>query len=669
MKNTLPFSKVFLVVASVALLSCGSRAFAQTTWAGALSGTQSWNLGSNWTPATFPNAAGAVVNLNQDISGTFTVNLNQGITVGTLNFGDANGSDGMGIATGSGTNTLIFDSGVFGGTANLNVLGTGTSTNTISSAISVAGTNTLNITGATQRLNTTGTINTNGNDIVLSGSTTASTLWQLSGNVTGGGRIVLNGLGGLLVSGDNTYTGSIIVNKGQAGGSIGSLNLTSGSVRSASLIEINGYLTGGNTQNGGTVMVGSGSGFAANPGQRLTQNVLTLNGGTLNLKGQAGSVPIGLIQDDVATMNVKSGFSYLTIERATNTTGTLLNVTSATRSAGATLFVTGANLASAVGGVSDTGAQVLLGNGSSFLKGGGGAAGSPTISIIPWLVANTSSSSTTPSSFATYTATGIRVINTATEMSSSITAGATSNVIVSSVGLASDATVNALQYTTSSASNIGAGRTLTIASGGLYLNNTNAGIGVAGDAAAGTLNFATAEGIIWSLGSNANSIGSVIAGSGGLTKSGTGTLTVTGANTYTGDTYVSSGTLIVGDGTNSSNLGAGDVFVAEGSLLDIRNNNAIADTSKLTFTIYGLSNGKINLATGVNETIASLFFGTASQAAGTWGSTSSSATFQNDTYFTGAGILTVSAIPEPATWALLAAAGTFLMVTRRRRRE
>ena len=181
------------------------------------------------------------------------------------------------------------------------------------------------------------------------------------------------------------------------------------------------------------------------------------------------------------------------------------------------------------------------------------------------------------------------------------------------------------------------------------------------------MNFGTAEGIIWSLGSNSNGIGSVISGSGGLTKSGTGTLTITGSNTYFGDTYVSSGTLIVGNGTNNSNLGtSGDVFVAAGSLLDIRNNNAIADTSKLTLTLSGLYNGKINLTTGINETVGSLYFGSTSQVAGTWGATGSGATNISDTYFTGAGIITV-AVPEPATWALLAFSLTTVMVLRRRR--
>jgi autotransporter-associated beta strand protein len=648
------------------LFGLGSHGFAQTTWIGPTGTGQSWNTNENWSPATFPNAAGAVVNLNQDIAANFSVNLNQAISVGTLNFGDLVGTNGMTIQTGTGTNTLTFDSGVVGGTATLNTLGSNTTTQTISAGIAVATGTTLNITGATQRLNTNGEINTNGNDIVLSGNTTAATIWQVSGNVTGGGRIVLNGLGGLLVSGNNTFAGSIIVNRGQASSNIGSLNLVSGSMRNASAIEINGYLSGsGSTQNGGNVVVGSASAVAANPGQRLTQNTMTFNGGTLDLKGQPGSVAIGLIQDDVATMNVNSGFSLITITRSNNTTGTMLNVTTATRSAGATLYVPGVNLGNAVGGASDTGTQVLFGNGNDFLKGGGGAAGTSTISIIPWLVSSTSVS-VAPSSFATYTATGVRVINIATEMSTSITDGATSNVNWAGAALASDATVNALQFTNSGAVNLGSGRTLTVASGGLYLATNGGKLGAAGNATAGTVSFDTAEAIIWSLGSNANGIGAVISGSGGLTKSGTGTLTITGANTYTGTTYVSSGTLIVGDGTNSSRLGTtGDIFVAAGSLLDLRNGSAIADDAKLTLTLSGLFNGRINLAASINETVGSLYFGSSSQVAGTWGATGSGATHISDTYFTGEGILTV--VPEPATWALLAFSLTTVVVLRRRR--
>jgi autotransporter-associated beta strand protein len=251
-------------------------------------------------------------------------------------------------------------------------------------------------------------------------------------------------------------------------------------------------------------------------------------------------------------------------------------------------------------------------------------------------------------------------------MSTSITDGGTSNVNWAGAALASDATVNALQFTNSGAVNLGSGRTLTVASGGLYLATNGGKLGAAGNATAGTVSFDTAEAIIWSLGSNANGIGAVISGSGGLTKSGTGTLTITGANTYTGTTYVSSGTLIVGDGTNSSRLGTtGDIFVAAGSLLDLRNGSAIADDAKLTLTLSGLFNGRINLAASINETVGSLYFGSSSQVAGTWGATGSGATHISDTYFTGEGILTV--VPEPATWALLAFSLTTVVVLRRRR--
>jgi len=278
------------------------------------------------------------------------------------------------------------------------------------------------------------------------------------------------------------------------------------------------------------------------------------------------------------------------------------------------------------------------------------------MSLIPWLTAtNNNTSAATPTGFSTSTATGIRALDTTTEYATSITAGSTANVNIGSVSvLAGDTTVNSLRLTSATIANLGTGRKLNITSGGIFFSANTSGIGAAGNATAGTVDFGTAEGVVWAIGTNSNSIGSVIAGSGGLTKRGTGTLTITGSNTYFGDTYVSSGTLIVGNGTNNSNLGtSGDVFVAAGSTLDIRNNNAIADTSKLTLTLSGLFNGKVALASGINETVNSLFFGSQAQTSGTWGSTSSGATYTNDNYFTGSGVLTVT-VPEPATWALLA---------------
>ena len=54
-------------------------------------------------------------------------------------------------------------------------------------------------------------------------------------------------------------------------------------------------------------------------------------------------------------------------------------------------------------------------------------------------------------------------------------------------------------------------------------------------------------------------VGGVISGTGTLTKAGTGTTTLTGANTYTGTTTISAGTLQVGNGGTTGQLGTGAV--------------------------------------------------------------------------------------------------------------
>ncbi len=105
----------------------------------------------------------------------------------------------------------------------------------------------------------------------------------------------------------------------------------------------------------------------------------------------------------------------------------------------------------------------------------------------------------------------------------------------------------------------------------------------------------------------------VLASASPLTKTGPGTMMLTGANTYTGDTTVSGGVLVV-------------------------SGNSIADTNKLV-----LDGGKLDISAG--ETVGTLFFGGVQQSAGTYGSTASSATFQDDTRFSGTGVLTVTTNP------------------------
>ena len=104
---------------------------------------------------------------------------------------------------------------------------------------------------------------------------------------------------------------------------------------------------------------------------------------------------------------------------------------------------------------------------------------------------------------------------------------------------------------------------------------------------------------------------------GGLTKKGAGQLTVSSAFTYTGDTKVDAGTLTV---QTTSFADASAIRIASGAILNLN-------------------------TVGATDIVGTLYFGTTQQAAGTWGSTASGATHQDDTRFTGTGVLSVTIGP------------------------
>ena len=116
----------------------------------------------------------------------------------------------------------------------------------------------------------------------------------------------------------------------------------------------------------------------------------------------------------------------------------------------------------------------------------------------------------------------------------------------------------------------------------------------------------------------------VISGSGGLTKVGNGTtLTLSGiSNSYSGTTTVSSGTLSC---TNPAALGKGPLVIATGAKLNLPFSGI---TQASTLSLGGIAQGN-----------------------GTYGSTSSTATNKNDTWFIGTGVLNVGAVASvPFTW-------------------
>jgi autotransporter-associated beta strand protein len=165
-------------------------------------------------------------------------------------------------------------------------------------------------------------------------------------------------------------------------------------------------------------------------------------------------------------------------------------------------------------------------------------------------------------------------------------------------------------------------------------------------------------------------IGDPITGVGKLTKIGVGAMRVTHTNSYSGGTVVDAGSLSVGWAAPNDNgfghydatigaLGPGNVTVnSTATYLQIEagaSTNAIADTATLSLggggTPDAADQGYALLDAGINEVVGGLMLGGVAQTtAGTYGSTLSSATFQNDEYFSGTGVITLASVGLPGDY-------------------
>jgi autotransporter-associated beta strand protein len=130
-----------------------------------------------------------------------------------------------------------------------------------------------------------------------------------------------------------------------------------------------------------------------------------------------------------------------------------------------------------------------------------------------------------------------------------------------------------------------------------------------------------------------------LAGAVRLIKNNGGTLTFSNVtSTTTGDITVNAGTLAVAE---NGGFGASATFWVNGGTLELRNGTALPDTA----TVRLLEGAKFKIMTGVTETIDKLFLDGEQQASGTWGATGSGATFVNDAYLSGGGVVNVTSGP------------------------
>ncbi|HYF34688.1 MAG TPA: hypothetical protein VD994_05305, partial [Prosthecobacter sp.] len=264
----------------------------ESTWTQTATNTYNWNTLANWTNG-FPKDAGDVANLNIDLAGNQTLRLQQDIALGVLNLGDASGNSTLSIQNPTGgTSKLTFDNGA--AAAQINTSGSSNPSNSITVPITLNSDLAVRLGGADSLTFGSGAtpaaITTNNHDITFSGGIASATGIFLNGDITGNGVITNSGNMAVSISGTKSFTGTLMANKGIGGSNTGSFTLTNGSLANAAEFIINGYLTNGITQNGGSIHAGSGTAFSDNPGQRLTTNTITLNGGSLRSVGQPAVV-------------------------------------------------------------------------------------------------------------------------------------------------------------------------------------------------------------------------------------------------------------------------------------------------------------------------------------------------------------------------------------------
>lgn len=276
---------------------------AVSDWVPSVGGTYSWTTPTNWTGGV-PNSIGAIVDLNNDISGNQIIQLNAAITLGIINFGDPTpDSTGarhtMTVEAGTG-GSLIFDNGgsptTTGFAIQLNKAQA--TTDTISAPIDVNGRLAAAISAGTMVLS---------GGLVVGGPNLEETLEK-----TGGGTLTISG--NLTVTNDagisSDQTKAVFINGGTTnisgpGNTISDgFSVSSGTVNfgSAAISSSTTFTTGQGKLvlegTGGTVNFGVNS-TAANVNTNVSIDIdrIQVLAGTLNLRntayGTGGSGTVG----------------------------------------------------------------------------------------------------------------------------------------------------------------------------------------------------------------------------------------------------------------------------------------------------------------------------------------------------------------------------------------
>ena len=631
-------------------------------------------------------------------STTSKVSLGVDTTVESLESGIALPSITGGTGYTNGTQNLIITGG--GGTGATGTVTIGTNTSGVIASVNITNygtgyTSTPTITLTTPGAGTGGALtSTFGSSSIALGTKTltlsggnaspATYVGIISGT---GGNIVKKGSGSQTLAGGSIYTGTTTVSDGSliAGTSSSSTTVAGSSVTADNTTDFI-TLSGNTLVNGDTVVFGattiptglatgtvyyvvnqSGNTFQVSTTSGGSAVNFTSNGTTVTTSkaGAFGATTSAIVLGDAATTTNNSSPSLLTggaiiIGRAVTISN---QATSGTYTIGGNTANTSAFTGLVTTNKDLTVSQVT--SGTLNVTGGiiGASAGTKIVKF-----------------------NNAGVVNVTT---TAISDGATGNVAVTQSGAGTTTLSAANSYTGGtivSAGTLALSGSGTFGSGSLTVSGGTADLGTKsitntlGALTGGAVNNGTITNSSGLYDLQNGSVGAILAGSNGLTKSTSGTVTLSSANTYTGTTTVSAGTLALGVASAISS--SSNVSLDGGTL---------QSTFSQTLGTLALTTGSSTLDLSSGGTFA---FADSSALAGSWsGSLSITGTFLDNSsvrFGTSIGGLTggqlsqitingmaasidssgylFTAIPEPSTYAAILGALVLAGVVYRRRR-
>jgi autotransporter-associated beta strand protein len=537
----------------------------------------------------------------------------------------------------------------------------------------------------------------------------------ISANISGNGSSGLTkaGVGSLLLSGSNSYTGTTTLNAGvltignaNALGSSGDITFSGGTLQ---------YGTG-NTTDFSSRIKGSGSAiiidtnnnnvtFATALAATNTGGLTKQGTGTLTLS--VNNTLTGPLQVTGGTLSLSSGTLSINTASASTISGTLSGSGSLTKQGAGTLTITNNNSGYSgetrlEAGVLEIGNNGALGTGTIAFRAANSTFRSTdaTDRTLSNAIGTFTGGTGTVYTFGsvgtgnlTFSGTGstsigtagrvINVLNTVTSFGQSFT----STGSITKTGDGTMILTGASTYNGSTTINAG---TLQIGNGGTT-GSLNATSTITNNA---TLVFNRSD----ALTQGTNFSTAAITGTGSIIKNGTGNLILNSANTYMGATMVNNGTLALG---STGSIASSSVLkIASGATFDVKaKSGSFTLNNPLTIDVGAANAGKLD-AEGValiygntltlnitastpfsydlfdytsgsftgNITLGGLYSGSMTGNAGVWTASSNGYEFS---FAESTGVLqaTTAAIPEPGTWVLVGIGATFFLYRMRSRKS